>query len=31
MMENPGTLTRATHLLWIVHNLKRVADRATSI
>ncbi len=31
MMENPGTLTRATHLLWIVHNLERVADRATNI
>jgi phosphate transport system protein len=31
MMENPGTLTRATYLLWIVHNLERVADRATNI
>jgi phosphate transport system protein len=31
MIENPGTLTRATHLLWIVHNLERVADRATNI
>ncbi len=31
MMENPSTLTRATHLLWITHNLERVADRATNI
>lgn len=31
MMENPSTLTRATYLLWVVHNLERVADRATNI
>jgi phosphate transport system protein len=31
MMENPSTLTRATHLLWVVHDLERVADRATNI
>lgn len=31
MMENPSTLTRATHLLWTIHNLERVADRATNI
>jgi phosphate transport system protein len=31
MIENPSTLTRATHQLWIVHNLERVADRATNI
>jgi phosphate transport system protein len=31
MIENPGTLTRATHQLWIVHNLERVADRSTNI
>lgn len=31
MIENPGTLTRATHLLWTVHRLERVADRATNI
>jgi phosphate transport system protein len=31
MIENPSTLTRATHLLWIVHNLERVADRSTNI
>jgi len=31
MIENPSTLTRATYLLWTVHNLERVADRATNI
>lgn len=31
MIENPSTLTRATHLLWAVHRLERVADRATNI
>jgi len=31
MSHQPNTLTRATHLLWTVHNLERVADRATNI
>lgn len=31
MMENPSTLTRATHLLLVSHYLARVADRATNI
>jgi len=31
MTHQPNTLTRATHLLWTVHNLERVADRATNI
>lgn len=31
MAHQPTTLTRATHLLWTVHNLERVADRATNI
>ena len=31
MIENPSTLTRATHHLWTVHRLERVADRATNI
>ena len=31
MSSRPDTLTRATHLLWTVHNLERVADRATNI
>ncbi len=31
MVENPSTLTRATHLLWTIHKLERVADRATNV
>lgn len=31
MMADPGTINRATHLLWVVHNLERIADRVTNI
>jgi phosphate transport system protein len=31
MMEDPHTITRATYLLWIAHNLERIADRTTNI
>ncbi len=31
MMADPGTINRATHLLWVAHNLERVADRVTNI
>jgi phosphate transport system protein len=31
MMEDPKTITRATHLLWVAHNLERIADRVTNI
>lgn len=31
MMADPSTINRATHLLWIAHNLERIADRATNI
>lgn len=31
MMEKPGTITQATYLLWIAHNLERIADRTTNI
>lgn len=31
MLENPKNITRATHLLWVGHNLERIADRATNI
>ena len=31
MVEDPGTIQRATYLLWIAHDLERVADRATNI
>jgi phosphate transport system protein len=31
MMADPSTIGRATHLLWIAHNLERIADRVTNI
>ena len=31
MMADPHTIARATHLLWVVHNLERIADRVTNI
>jgi len=31
MMEDPSTIDRATFLLWVAHNLERVADRVTNI
>ncbi len=31
MIEDPRTITRATYLLWIAHNLERIGDRATNI
>ena len=31
MMEDPRTITRATRLIWVAHNLERSADRATNI
>lgn len=31
MMQDPKTITRATHLLWVAHNLERIADRTTNI
>ena len=31
MLEDPSTIQRATYLLWIAHDLERVADRATNI
>jgi phosphate transport system protein len=31
MMADPGTINRATHLLWVCHNLERIADRVTNI
>jgi phosphate transport system protein len=31
MAEDPKTITRATHLLWVAHNLERSADRVTNI
>ena len=31
MMEDPRTIKRATYLLWVAHNMERIADRATNI
>ncbi|MDO8673241.1 MAG: phosphate signaling complex protein PhoU [Dehalococcoidia bacterium] len=31
MIENPETIQRATYLLWVSHNLERIADRVTNI
>jgi len=31
MMEDPKTITRATRLVWVAHNLERSADRITNI
>jgi phosphate transport system protein len=31
MLSNPRTISGATFLLWVAHNLERVADRATNI
>jgi phosphate transport system protein len=31
MMEDSRTITRATRLLWVAHNLERSADRVTNI
>lgn len=31
MVEDAGTVTCATYLLWVAHNLERIGDRATNI
>ncbi len=31
MIADPSTVARATHLLWVAHNLERIGDRATNI
>ncbi|MDP6101208.1 MAG: phosphate signaling complex protein PhoU [Dehalococcoidia bacterium] len=31
MVEDPRNITRATRLLWVAHNLERIADRVTNI
>jgi phosphate transport system protein len=31
MAEDPHTITRATRLIWVAHNLERSADRVTNI
>ncbi len=31
MIEDPSVVTRATYLIWALHNVERIADRATNI
>ena len=31
MIRDPGSIQRATYLLWVSHDLERIADRATNI
>ncbi len=31
MMEDPRSITRATRLMWVAHNLERTGDRVTNI
>lgn len=31
MMGDPGTVDRATYLIWVAHNLERIHDRITNI
>ena len=31
MLADPTTINRATYLLWVAHNLERIADRVTNI
>ena len=31
MSRDPSTVERATHLLWVAHNLERIGDRVTNI
>ncbi len=31
MIENPKIIEGATYLIWVAHNLERIADRATNI
>ena len=31
MLEDPKTISRATYMLWVAHNLERIGDRATNL
>jgi phosphate transport system protein len=31
MIDDPRTIQRATYLIWVAHNLERIADRVTNI
>jgi phosphate transport system protein len=31
MLQDPRTIQRATYLIWVAHNLERIADRVTNL
>ncbi|NDJ84299.1 MAG: phosphate signaling complex protein PhoU [Chloroflexi bacterium] len=31
MLEDPSKINRATHMLWVSHNLERIGDRVTNV
>jgi len=31
MIQDPRTIQRATYLIWVAHNLERIADRVTNV
>lgn len=31
MIENPATIDQTTYMMWVIHNLERMADRVTNI
>jgi len=31
MLEDPRTISRATYLMWVTHNLERIGDRVTNV
>jgi len=31
MLNDPKTIERSTHLIWVAHNLERIADRVTNL
>ena len=31
MMQDPKTISQATYLLWVAHNLERIGDRVTNL
>ena len=31
MIEDPKSIRRGTYLMWVAHDLERIADRATTI
>jgi len=31
MIANPATIDQSSHIMWIIHNIERMADRVTNI